>query len=215
MATSGSNSGSSNGAAANIEPAAQPAARAVAAPIPAAKMGAIYTATAAQGFDSATLINAAMANKHVGKTVQRRVVVAEPDGPSTSGGKHARQTITLAPVTAGQGGTVMCGWLDVAKKMAGLRDFRAVSDQYKGRYGAVLDITAEDYLGIVRDLEGLMKTIGVVATHEITEPAKQAAKVAENIAEPEPEEPAIKPTAMVLAAVLLVGAVGAIVWLMR
>jgi len=210
MATSGGNSGSSNSAAANIQPAAQPA-----APIPAAKMGAIYTATAAQGFDSATLINAAMANKHVGKTVQRRVVVAEPDGPSTSGGKHARQTITLAPVTAGQGGTVMCGWLDVAKKMAGLRDFRAVSDQYKGRYGAVLDITAEDYLGIVRDLEALMKTIGVVATHEITEPAKQAAKVAENIAEPEPEEPAIKPLAIVLAGVLLVVAVGAIVWLMR
>ncbi len=215
MATSGGNSGSSNSSAANTQAAAQPAARAVAAPIPAAKMGAFYTATAAQGFDSAALINAAMLNKLVGKTVQRRVVVAGPDGPSTSGGKHARQTITLAPATAGQGGTVMCGWLDVAKKTAGLRDYRAVSDQYKGRYGAALEITAEDYLGIVRDLEGLMKTIGVVATHEITEPLKQAAKVAANIAEPEPEEPAIKPLAIVLAGVLLVVAVGAIMWLMR
>lgn len=215
MATSSGNSGAAGKTQPGVgEPVpAQP----MQAAVPMAKRGMIYTATAAQGFDSAQLINAAMANKHVGKATPRRIVVAEPDGPSTSGGKHARQVITLAPVE-GQGGTVMCGWLDLAKKTAGLRDFRSVADQYRGRYGAAIDITAEDYLGIVRELEGLMKTIGVVASHEVSEPAKQAAKVAEQIAAPdgpEPEGAGMKALTLVLASVLLVGAVAAVVWLMR
>ena len=188
-----------------------------AAAIPMAKRGMIYTATAAQGFDSSQLINAAMVNKLVGKQTPRRIVVAEPDGPSTSGGKHARQVITLAPV-AGQGGTVMCGWLDIAKKTAGLRDFRSVADQFKGRYGFAIDITPEEYLEIVRELEVLMKTIGVVASHEVSEPAKQAAKVAQQIATPdvaEPEGVGMQAFTVVLAGGLLVGAIVAVVWLMR
>ncbi len=188
-----------------------------AAAIPMAKRGMIYTATAAQGFDSAQLINAAMANKHVGKQVPRRVLVAEPDGPSTSGGKHARQVVTLAPVS-GQGGTIMCGWLDLAKKTAGLRDFRSVAEQYRGRYSLVIDITPDEYLGIVRELEVLMKTIGVVASHEVApEPVKQAAKVAQQIEKPElaePEGTGMKALSLVLAGIMLVGAIAAVAWLM-
>jgi len=184
-------------------------------PIAVAARGPIYTATAAQGFDSASLINAALANKVVGKQTPRRVLVADPSGPSTSGGKHARQTITLVPVS-GQGGTVMCGWLDVAKKTAGLRDYRAVNDQFRGRYGQALDITPEEYLGILRELEGLMKTIGVAASHEVTEPMKQAAQVAQAIAETKTAEPdGMRPLTIGLAVVLLLVAVGSIVWLLR
>jgi hypothetical protein len=154
--------------------------------VPMAKRGMIYTMTAARGVNSAELINAAMAKKQVGKATPRRVVVAAPDGPSTSGGKHARQSITLVPVS-GQGSTVMCGWLDVAQKTAGLRDYASVGDQYRARYGHPLDVTTEEYGALVRDLQGLLKTIGVSASEEVSEgprPAQTAAVVAEGAANP-------------------------------
>jgi hypothetical protein len=145
--------------------------------VPMAKRGMIYTMTAAQGVNSAELINAAMSKKQVGKATPRRVVVAAPDGPSTSGGKHARQSITLVPVS-GQGSTVMCGWLDVAQRAAGLRDYPSVGEQFRARYGHALDVTAEEYGALVRDLEGLLKTIGVSATQEVSEgPRPSAANV--------------------------------------
>lgn len=212
-------SNGNRGAELRSEPAPGPAKSPTASgavPIAMAVRGPIYTATAAQGFDSAQLINAALANKVVGKHNPRRLLVADPAGPSTSGGKHARQTITLVPVS-GEGGTVMCGWLDVAKKAAGLRDYRSVGDQFRGRYGHALDITPEEYLGIVRELEVLMKTIGVAASHEVTEPAKQAAQVAQKIAVVEADEPeeGLRPLTIGLAAVLLVMAVGSIVWMLQ
>jgi hypothetical protein len=156
-------------------------------PLPMGARGAIYTVTAAQGASAADMVNAGMIAKVVGKVTQRRIMVAPPDGPSTSGGKHARQTITLVPVS-GQGAAIMCGWMDVAQKTASLRDYRAVSDHHKARTGKALDVTAEEYLSVIHDLEKLLKALKVELSHETSDPVQKAAVVAQNIQEPEEEE---------------------------
>jgi hypothetical protein len=171
--------------------------------------------TAAQGANAADLVNAGMIKKVVGKANPRRVMVAAPDGPSTSGGKFARQTITLASVS-GQGATIMCGWLDVAQKAASLRDYRAVTDHHKARTGKELDVTAEEYLGILHDLEGLLKALQINLTHETGDAVQKAAQVAQSIAEPEDEPEPSNPVVTIIAgAALALAAIVALVMLLR
>jgi hypothetical protein len=186
-----------------------------ATPMQMGARGPIYTMTAAQGANAAELINAGLAKKTVGKAVQRRIVVAPPDGPSTQGGKHARQTITLAAVE-GTHATVMCGWLDVAQKAAGLRDYKAVADQFKARTGKPLDVTAEEYLTIINELEKFMSVIKVEVTHELVNTVEKAAVVAQNIAKVEPEpEPPSRTMLIIVGAVIVVAAVGMVIALLR
>jgi hypothetical protein len=120
--------------------------------VPAAKRGAIYTMTAREGLDAAELVNAAFSRKTIGKKTPRRVEVIAPDGPSTAGGKRARQTIRLVPA-AGDGSPVMCGFLDVAQKVVELRSYETLAQQYEARFGAVCDITQDEYAGLCRDLQ--------------------------------------------------------------
>jgi hypothetical protein len=193
------------------KPAVKPA-----MPMQMGARGPIYTMTAAQGASAAELINSGMAKKAVGKNVQRRVLVAAPDGPSTQGGKHARQTITLSPVEGQQGAIIMCGWLDVAKKEAGLRDYKAVAEQFKARSGKQIDLTPEEYLSIINELEKFMGIIKVSVTHERVNSVEKAAVVAQNIAEVEPEpEPPSRTMLIVVGAVIVVAAIGMVVALLR
>jgi hypothetical protein len=183
--------------------------------VPIGARGAIYTVTAAQGANAADLVNAGMISKVVGKVTPRRVMVAAPDGPSTSGGKHARQTITLVPVS-GQGVSIMCGWLDVAQKAASLRDFRALSAHHHARTGKELDVTADEYLAIVHDLENLLRALQVNLTHDTSDPVQKATQLAQNIEAPEAEEQDEKPSFLIGAGVVMfVAAVIAIVMLLR
>jgi hypothetical protein len=120
--------------------------------VPAAKRGAIYTMTAREGLDAAELVNAAFGRKTIGKLTPRKLEVVAPDGPSTAGGKRARQTIRLTPVS-GEAGTVMCGALEVAQKVVELRTYATLAQQYQARFGEPCDITAEEYTALCRDLQ--------------------------------------------------------------
>jgi len=120
--------------------------------VPAAKRGAIYTMTAREGLDAAELVNAAFGPKTIGKQTPRRVEVIAPDGPSTAGGKRARQTIRLVPA-AGDGSPVMCGFLDVAQKVVELRSYETLVQQYEARFGSACDIAQDEYAGLCRDLQ--------------------------------------------------------------
>ena len=189
--------------------------KAAAQPMPIGARGAIYTVTAAKGANAADLVNAGMISKLVGKATPRRVMVAAPDGPSTSGGKHARQTITLVPVS-GQGVSIMCGWLDVAQKAASLRDYRALSEHHHARTGKTLDVTADEYLAIIHDLENLLRALQVNVTHDTSDAVQKAAQVAQNIEDSEPEVEPTKPAFVVAAGVaMFIAAVISIVLLLR
>lgn len=120
--------------------------------VPEAKRGAIYTMTAREGVDAAELVAAAFGRKTVGKLTPRRIEVATPDGPSTAGGKRARQTIRLVPAS-GDGSPVMCGSLDVAQKVVELRSYDVLMQQYEARFGEVCDITEAEYVALCKDLQ--------------------------------------------------------------
>lgn len=124
--------------------------------VPVAKRAAIYTMTAREGLDVAEMVNAAFkAKKPIGKRTPYRLEIVEPDGPSTSGGKRARQTIRLV-ATGGGNGPVMCGYLDVAQKIAELRTHDAVSEQYEERFRDKFDVTHEEYAALMRDLQATL-----------------------------------------------------------
>jgi hypothetical protein len=148
------------------EPPAQKAA------VPAQKRGAVYTMMAHQAVNAAELLNQGLAKKILGKQTPRRVQVAEPHGPSTGGGKHARQSITLVPVT-GDGGALMCGWIDVAQKIGEMRPYSEIADQCKQRFGQKLDATSAEYDTLVTDLANMLKTLGFQLVKEEDEEADE------------------------------------------
>lgn len=146
-----------------------------AAPVPAAKLGQIYTVMAREGVNAAQLINTALKKRSIGKVTPRRVEVVSPNGPSTSGGKKARQSITLVP-TSGQGAAIVFGFLDVAQKTAELRDYTFVAQQHRARFGAPFEASAEEYQTLTKELSNLLGTLGfkISAVQEEEEEAPPA-----------------------------------------
>ena len=120
---------------------------------------AVYTVLAREGVNAAQLINAALAKRTVGKTTPRRLEVAAPIGQSTSGGKKARQALTLV-ATSGEGAAVMCGWIDAAQKTGELREYRALADQYEARFGMRFEPTLLEYNALMKELENTLRPLG-------------------------------------------------------
>ncbi|MDB4976615.1 MAG: hypothetical protein JWN48_4956 [Myxococcaceae bacterium] len=120
--------------------------------VPVAKRGGIYTMTAQEGLNASELLNAAFARKTIGKQTPRRLEVFAPDGPSTGGGKAARQTIRLVPLS-GDTGPVMCGFLDSGQKIVELRSYDALVQQYEARFGQACDLAADEYATLCRELQ--------------------------------------------------------------
>ena len=138
----------------------EPAGRAPAvSAVPAQKRAAVYTQKAHQAGNAAELLNMGLHKKTVGKKDPRHIEVSEPSGPSTGGGKRARQSITLVPIS-GEGGVIMCGWLDVAQKAADLRPYDEIAEQFKARFGMKFDVTADEYRILMLDLEAMLQQLG-------------------------------------------------------
>jgi hypothetical protein len=124
----------------------------------APKRAQLYTHNAEAGLNAAELINTALKKRVIGAVVPRRVEVATPSGPSTSGGKKARQTIAL--VTEQPAPAVMIGFLDVPHKTAGIREYALVAKQFEARFHAAFETTPDEYEALVKDLRGMLVTLG-------------------------------------------------------
>lgn len=137
------------------------------------------TMMAQQALEVSDLLNMRFAGMLVGQEPKKRLLVNAPDGPSTDGGKKARQSITIAP--ADNSSALMCGWIDVAHKKAELRTYRVVAAQSAQRYHRAFDVTQTEYDGLAREAESLLKLQGYeVHVHddlpsEAASPAKAAA----------------------------------------
>lgn len=123
------------------------------------KRANLLTSHAQEAVNAAELINSAFKKRTLGSAVPRRLEVAPPSGPSTSGGKKARQPITLVQ-PALQAPAVMIGFLDVAQKSAGLRDYELVARQYEGRFRASFETSKDEYQALCSDLTGMLETLG-------------------------------------------------------
>ncbi len=123
-------------------------------------MGKRYmTVVAQEAMDIGDHLLLLFSKKTVGENPQMRVDVAKPDGPSTEGGKKARQTISLVP-TEGVSGKVMVGWLDVAQKRVEVRSFRVVRYQYYDRYGTDFNVPHSEYEEVVEELSNFLRARG-------------------------------------------------------
>jgi hypothetical protein len=124
-------------------------------------MGKRYmTAVAQEAMDIGDHLLLLFSKKTVGENPQMRVDVAKPDGPSTEGGKKARQTISLVPVEGVVSGKVMVGWLDVAQKRVEVRSFRVVRYQYYERYGTDFKVAQSEYEEVVEELSNFLQARG-------------------------------------------------------
>jgi hypothetical protein len=112
----------------------------------------LRTSTAQQAMRIADIVNGALADRIVGAEPPRRLMVMDVNGPSTEGGKRARQAIVLMPVHEGERGAAMCGFIDTARREVELRTYGFVADIHLRRYGRPFDVTEEEYDQLVGEL---------------------------------------------------------------
>lgn len=192
------------------EPQRAARAPAVGAQSPFAKRGAIYTMTAREGLDAAELVKAAFRSRTIGAITPRRLELVEPDGPSTAGGRRARQTIRLVSVQ-GDGAPVMCGTLDAAKKRVELRGHAAVAQQYAERFGRAFDVTAGEYEGLCKDLESTLSVFRYEFVRELeVRPAAEGVR-AQLSSRAAPRARALNVVLATLLALVVAGLIAAIV----
>jgi hypothetical protein len=112
--------------------------------------GEIRTTVSNKAAMVADLVKATFARRSYG-IAPYRLRIDEPDGPSTAGGLHARQPISLVS-NLDSAPAVVVGWVDVAKKESQLRNYGVVRRRHQGRYTAPLDITEEEYERFLNEL---------------------------------------------------------------
>ncbi|WNG25398.1 hypothetical protein F0U62_16265 [Cystobacter fuscus] len=101
------------------------------------------------------------AQKRYGRAPHLRVLrIDEPEGPSTAGGRLARQPLSLV-TRSGTAPTLVCGWVDVAREEAQLRGYESVARRYEAHHGTPLDLTAKDYERCIEDLEVALRSGGI------------------------------------------------------
>jgi len=114
------------------------------------------TMVSQQAMEMSQLLTLRFARQAVGSEVPKRLTVQAPDGPSTEGGKRARQSIVLTPVEDGAPGAIMCGWLDIAQKAAELRTHAVVAQSHRDRYHKELDVAQDQYDALMTDVVNLL-----------------------------------------------------------
>lgn len=117
-------------------------------------------------------LRSALSSKMYGRGPHRMLRIDDPEGPSTAGGKLARQSISLVP-RKGTGPSLMCGWVDVSKREAQLRDFDSVAKRYETHHGEPLEMQAAEYERFLRDVEEVL--VKAVIKVRVIVPEEQAA----------------------------------------
>src|SRR5262245_45155356 len=115
------------------------------------------TVHASQAAHVSDLINLKFATKTFGTEVKRYLRATEPDGPSTDGGRKARQALMLITKDEmAHGGGTVCGFIDVTSFSAELRTYAVVSSHFTQRYGKPFDVSKGEYDRMQEQLEGYL-----------------------------------------------------------
>lgn len=116
---------------------------------------------ATQAAALAELLLLKFANERYGTTLPRVLKVLEPDGPSTDGGRKARQPLVLAPEKGPENRSVMCGWIDGAKRTGELRSYTVISQQFQARHGEALDLSRGEYDRFLQIAQEFLRAQGI------------------------------------------------------
>lgn len=116
---------------------------------------------ASQAAALAELLLLKFANERYGTTLPRMLKVLEPDGPSTDGGRKARQPLVLTPERGLENRGVMCGWIDGAKRTGELRSYSVISQQFQARHGEPLDLSRGEYDRFLQAAQEFLRAQGI------------------------------------------------------
>ncbi|RKG59594.1 hypothetical protein D7X30_11125 [Corallococcus sp. AB011P] len=105
-------------------------------------------------------LKAELQHKIYGRSPHRILRVDEPEGPSTAGGKQARQAISLVD-RKGTAPALVAGWVDVAKGQASLRNHEAVAKRYEFQHGTPLELVPEEYEKFLTDVDEVLRTAAI------------------------------------------------------
>ena len=108
------------------------------------------------------LVALKFAKLNLGGKTPRTLKISAPDGPSTGGGRQARQSLVLAPVN-GKAPNIVCGFIDSAKGVAELRSFLVLDQQNRAHHGQPLDFMRVDYDKFVHDMVSFLHAQGLDA----------------------------------------------------
>lgn len=113
-----------------------------------------------QAIQLSELLAIKFAHQTFGTSLRRVVKVTEPDGPSTDGGRKARQAIVLA-AEDNSSNDIVSGFVDVARRSAELRSYAVVGQQYQARHHVPVDLTKGEYDRFLADLLDFLKMQGI------------------------------------------------------
>jgi hypothetical protein len=116
---------------------------------------------ASQAAQVSDLINLKFAVKTFGTETKRYLRAMEPDGPSTDGGRKARQALMMMTKDEmARGGGVVCGFIDVSSFVAEIRTYAVVSSHFNQRYSRPFDVSKGEYDRMHEQLDAFLKTQG-------------------------------------------------------
>ena len=91
-----------------------------------------------------------------GQSTPRRLKLQEPDGPSTAGGRQARQSLVLIPDGEAPQTTVL-GWVDSVQRRGEIKSLAALGQHYRQRFDDALDLEVAEFDRMVAELRGFLK----------------------------------------------------------
>lgn len=114
------------------------------------KIDPLRTALAAKGVELSAIFFVVFEDVVIPGAIGRQPRLTAPHGPSTGGGKMARQHITLSPIGDEEGAVVVAGWADQTRGQAELRSYEVVAAKHKERFGVKLDIPSAAYRSFLK-----------------------------------------------------------------
>jgi hypothetical protein len=123
-------------------------------------MDPLRTALAAKGVELSALFFVVFEHFEVPGAPPRRPRLIAPHGPSTEGGRIARQHIALEPAEGHAGHAVVVGWADSAMRRAELRSYPMVAETYRRRAGSRLELSPGAYRRFLKQAEAFFTEQG-------------------------------------------------------
>lgn len=106
------------------------------------------------------LINLRFSTERYGTVNPRFIKVTEPDGPSTDGGRKARQAIMLCAQGDPDDRGIVSGHISIKPPHADLRSYAYVKSQYEARYKRDIDISRNEYNRLLDQLQDYLRAQG-------------------------------------------------------
>jgi hypothetical protein len=113
------------------------------------------TVHAQQAFELTEVFAYKFGHLFFGQARPRKLKLLEPD-VSTAGGKRARQSLVLSP-DEGDGGNLVIGFIDAPARIAELRSYNVLRQQFQARFNTEIDLKREEYDAMLRDLRSFLK----------------------------------------------------------